>query len=112
MINTAASALAYLTTIVFIVVISTGITDIILALRAKRRIKEALSDNIESNPTLKRLAEHASSGLNEQELSEATRIISQSLMTMTKNDQRLISRGLNQGNKAGEMRYVSDLMTF
>lgn len=106
------SVIFYLTPIVFgIVVISTGITDIILSLRAKRRMKEALSENIESDPMLKRLAQHASTGLDETELNEATRIISKSLANMTKDDQRLISRGLDQGNKAGEKRYVSELMT-
>jgi hypothetical protein len=106
------SVLFYSAPLVFAaVVLVTGMVDIVRGLRAKRRLKETLSVNIESDPALKRLAQHASSGLDELELSEATRIISQSLGNMTKDDQRFISRGLDQGNKIDEKRFVSNLMT-
>lgn len=94
-----------------LIVIVTGIADIILTMRAKRRMKQALAGGMASNPELMRLAQHARDGLNQSELNEATGIIFQSLSQLTNDDRRHIERGLHQGSRSGEKRFVSDLMT-
>ncbi len=94
-----------------VVVIATEIVDIVFALRAKRRMKKTLAGDMTSNPELMRLVQHARTGFNEAELNEATGIIFQSLQRLTDDDRRHIERGLHQGNKSGEKRFVLDLMT-
>jgi hypothetical protein len=106
------SLLFYVGPIVFAaIVIATKVVDIVLDLRAKRRMKETLSLSVKSDPDLMRLAKHAKAGLDESELNEAAGIISRSLDRLTEDDRRRINVGLHQGNRLGEARFVASLMT-
>ena len=93
-----------------VIVLTTGIADIVFAMRAKRRLKQAIAVDLASNPDLVRLAQHAKDGLEDSEINLATDIISQALPGLTVDDRRLVERGLHQESESGEKRFVSDLM--
>jgi len=106
------SNLFYLAPISFgLIVVVTGIIDAWGIIRAKRRLKKTLAESIDSDPSVKLLAQHAKSGFDKSDYDQASVIISESLKRLPQSDQRFIERGLHQGNVPGERRFVADLFT-
>lgn len=90
-----------------------GVWQNISGLRAKKAAQRALARNAELKETLQEISfSLGTEQLGKPEMTSVAKLLRETLEKsgLTKNELHLIDQGLNQSNKAGERRYIEELV--
>jgi hypothetical protein len=89
-----------------------GVWQNISGLRAKKAAQRALARNAELKETLQEISFSLGTEQFGKEMTSVAKLLRETLEKsgLTKNELHLIDQGLNQSNKAGERRYIEELV--
>ena len=89
-----------------------SLAEAIQALRAKSRLRVRVTSRLQHDAMLRALQTHAlQSDLSDEDLAELHAVIENLVNDLPERDQRLVRRSLQQPSKAGERRYIKEMLT-
>lgn len=80
-----------------------------MALRAKRRAQAHFFETYHDQLALFDLKDRPAESLTKEEVEKLSRMIEESISSMSKSDRRLIKQGLHQSNPAGVRNYIREV---
>ena len=84
----------------------------VTALRAKSRFRDVIADAARRNAELRRLIERASKeDASQADVARLTELLDEVAVQLSEYDRSMLHQGLHQGNRAGERRYIADLVS-
>lgn len=104
--------LFHLPTVVLLAAIVVALVSLwgaVLALRAKQRLRTAISDRPSLTDSVTEL--RAKKRLTEDDVDTARHIIEEATESLSENDKRRVQIGLWQPSRLGEKRYIADVVT-